>query len=116
VLNILFETQGKLAEVFQASVEHNNHLSVTKWFRYGDTCSKTFFDFHRIEKKKTLLKELKVNGRTISDYRNLSHYITKFYANLYVSKAHASGTFEAQEKCWESIPTQVTEAMNVNMT
>jgi hypothetical protein len=52
VRNILSESQGKLAEVFQASIERNNHLSVAKWFQYGDTYSKTFFDFHRIGKKK----------------------------------------------------------------
>jgi hypothetical protein len=89
---------------------------MTKWFRYGDTWSKNFFDFHRIRKKKTLLKELEVPGKTISDQKDLSHYITKFYANLCASKAHASSTSEAQERCWESVPTQVTEAMNANMT
>ncbi len=82
-------------EVFQASIERNSHLSATKWFKYRDTCSKIFFDFHRIRKKKTLLKELEVNGRIISDQRDFSHYITKFYVNLYVSEAHAPGTFEA---------------------
>jgi hypothetical protein len=83
---------------------------------YGDTCSKTFFDFHRSRKKKTILKELKVDGRTISDHRDLSHYITRFYANLYASEAHAPGTSEAQKRCWESIPIRVMEAMNVDMT
>jgi hypothetical protein len=63
----LCESQGKLVEVFQASIERNNHLSIAKWFKYGDTSSKTFFDFHQIKKKKTLLKELEVNGRRISD-------------------------------------------------
>ncbi len=114
--DILSESQGKLAEVFQASIEHNSNLSTAKWFRYGDTCSKTFFDFHRIEKKKTLLKELEVDGGTISDQRDLFHYITRFYANLYVLEAHALGTSEAQERCWESIPTRVMEAMNADMT
>jgi hypothetical protein len=103
-------------EVFQASVECNNHLLAAKWYKCGDTYSKTFFDFHQIGEKKTLLKELKVNGRTISDQRDLSHYITKFYANLYVLEAHAPGTSEAQERCWENVPTWVTEAMNVDMT
>jgi hypothetical protein len=63
----LSESQGKLTEVFQASIECNNHLSAAKWFKYRDTCSKTFFDFYRIEKKKTLLKELEVDGGTIFD-------------------------------------------------
>jgi hypothetical protein len=93
--DILFKSQRKLAEVFQASIEHNNHLLAAKWFRYGDTCFKTFFDFHRIGKKKTLLKELEVDGGTISDQKDLSHYITRFYVNLYASKAHAPGTSEA---------------------
>jgi hypothetical protein len=116
VRDILSELQGKLAEVFQASVERNSHLSATKWFRYGDTCSKTFFDFHRIGKKKTLLKELEVDGGTIFNQKDLPHYITRFYANFYEPETHASGTSEAQERCWESVPTWVTEAMNVNMT
>jgi len=116
VREILSESQAKLAEVFQTSVERNSHLSAAKWFRYGDTCSKTFFDFHRIGKKKTLLKELEVDGGTIFDQKDLSHYITGFYANLYESETHALGTSEAQEKCWESVPTRVTEAMNANMT
>jgi hypothetical protein len=54
VQDILSESQGKLAEVFQASIVRNSHLSAAKWFRYGDTCSKTFFDFHRIGKKKDI--------------------------------------------------------------
>jgi hypothetical protein len=116
VQDILSESQGKLAEVFQASIERNSHLSAAKWFRYGDTYSKTFFDFHRIGKKKALLKELKVDGGTISDQKDLSHYITRFYANLYESETHAPGTSKAQERCWERVPTQVTEAMNANMT
>jgi len=29
---------------------------------------------------------------------------------------HALGTFEAQKRCWESVPTRVIEAMNANMT
>jgi hypothetical protein len=112
----LSESQGKLAKVFQASVERNSHFSVAKWFRYGDTCSKIFFDFHQIRKKKTLLRELEVDGGTISDQKDLSHYITGFYANLYELETHAPGTSEAQERCWESVPTRVTEAMNANMT
>jgi hypothetical protein len=68
------------------------------------------------KKKKTLLKELEVNGGIISDQKDLSHYITKFCANLYASEVHALGTSEAQKKCWENIPTWVTEAMNVDMT
>jgi hypothetical protein len=116
VWDILSKSQGKLAEVFQASVERNSHFLAAKWFRYGDTYSKTFFNFHRIGKKKTVLKELEVDGRTIFNQKDLSHYITKFYANLYASKAHAPGTSKAQERCWESVPTRVTEAMNIDMT
>jgi hypothetical protein len=82
VRDILSESQRKLAEFFQAFVVRNNHHLSTKWFRYGDTCSKTFFDFHGIGKKKTVLKELEANGRTISRHGDFSQYITRFYANL----------------------------------
>jgi hypothetical protein len=68
------------------------------------------------KKKKTLLKELEIDGGIISDQRYLSHYITKLYANLYVLKARALNTSKAQERCWESVPTRVMEAMNADMT
>ncbi len=61
-----FESQGRLAEFFQTFIEHYNHHLTMRWLRYDDTYSKVFFDFHRIGKKKTLLKELKVDERTIS--------------------------------------------------
>jgi hypothetical protein len=52
VKEILSDAQGKLAKIFQTTVARNWHLTSTNWLRYGDTCSKTFFDFHRIGKKK----------------------------------------------------------------
>jgi hypothetical protein len=62
---ILSISQGKLVELFQTLVERFNHHSATRWFRYGDTCSKLFFDFHPVGKKRTLLKELEVDGMII---------------------------------------------------
>jgi hypothetical protein len=64
----------------------------------------------------TLLKELEVDGGTITSEGDLSQYITKFYANLYTYEVHTLGTLEAQERCWENVPTQITKAMNANMT
>jgi hypothetical protein len=52
VRGLLSKAQGQLAEEFQDSVARNRHLSSASWLRYGDTCSKTFFDFHRIGKKR----------------------------------------------------------------
>ncbi len=61
VCGIPLESQGKLAKLFQTSIERYNHHSTTKWLRYNDPCSKFFFDFHQISnKKRTLLKELEV--------------------------------------------------------
>jgi hypothetical protein len=65
VRDILSDAQEKLAEVFQSSVERNHHLTSSSWLRYGDTCSKSFFNFHRIGKKKTLLRELETKEGTI---------------------------------------------------
>jgi hypothetical protein len=65
VRDILSNSQGKLAEVFQDSIERNRHLSSSNWLKYGDTCSKAFFDFHCIGKKKTLLRELETEVGTI---------------------------------------------------
>jgi len=55
VRGILSDAQGKLADFFQNSMERNQHLFTSKWLRYRDTCSKAFFDFHRIGKKRTFL-------------------------------------------------------------
>jgi hypothetical protein len=41
--------------------------------------------------------------------KDLSEYITDFYAHLYSSKVHAPGTAEAQAECWSSVPTKVTK-------
>lgn len=99
IQDILFESQGKLAKFFQTLVEWCSHHLAVKWLKYGDTCSKAFIDFNRIDKKKTLLKELEVDGRTISKHEDLSHYITQFYAKLYTFQLHSSGSAEAQKKC-----------------
>ncbi len=56
-------------------MERYSHHSAARWWRYGDTCSKIFFDFHRISKKRTFLKELEVDGRIISR-QDLFHHIS----------------------------------------
>lgn len=49
VRDILADSQAKLAEIYQNhQVSCNQHLSSANWFRYGDTCSKNFFDFHKL--------------------------------------------------------------------
>jgi hypothetical protein len=53
VTDILSDSQGKLAEVFQDFVACNRHFTSANWHKYGHTCLKTFFDFHGIGKKKT---------------------------------------------------------------
>jgi len=85
----------KLAEVCQNQVSRNQHLSFANWFRYGDTCSKNFFDFHKLGQKKILLRELETKSGTIKGQYDLSHHVTEFYSNLYSSEAHLPGTQEA---------------------
>ncbi len=99
VRNILSNAQGKLAEVFQDSVARNRHFSSAKRLRYGDTCSKAFFDFHRIGKKKVLLRELETESGIVMGQRNLTHYITDYYTRMYTSDFRDLGTTEAQEQC-----------------
>jgi len=116
VWGILSDAQGKLADVFQNSVEQNQHLSASRWLRYGDTCSKAFFDFHSIGKKRTLLRELETEEGIVSGQSDLALYVTSFYANLYSSDALAQGIAEAQTVCWKSVPAKVTQAMNKRLT
>jgi len=104
VRGILSDAQGKLADFFQNSMERNQHLFTSKWLRYRDTCSKAFFDFHRIGKKKTLLCELETKEGIVSSQSDLALYVTSFYANLYSSDAPTPGMAEAQTVCWKSVP------------
>lgn len=116
VRSILSNSQGKLTEIFQTSVERNQHLSSSNWLKYGDTCSKSFFDFHRIGKKKTLLRELNTESGAITGQNNFAQYITKFYSHLYSSNAHTPGTMEAQAECWTNVPVKVAHDTNTNLT
>ncbi len=116
VRDILLEAQEKLAKVFQTSVERNQHLSASNWLRYGDTCSKAFFDFHRIGKKKTFLQKLETKEGTIRGQSDLTLYVSGFYDKLYSLDALAPGIKEAQEECWKSVAGKVLPAMNERLT
>jgi hypothetical protein len=116
VWDILLDAQGQLADVFQNSVEHIQHSSTSRWLRYGDICSKAFFDFHRIGTKRALLRELETEEGLVTGQSDLAFYIMSFYANLYTSDARAPGTVEAQSACWTSVPTKVTQIMNERLT
>jgi hypothetical protein len=112
VRGLLSEAQGQLAEEFQDSMARNRHLSSASWFRYGDTCSKTFFDFHRIGKKKALMRELETDFGIVSGQHDLAHYVTSFYTRLYMSDADSPDTSAAQELCWQSVPKRVSVDTN----
>jgi len=116
VRGILSDSQSKLAEIFQESVERNRHLSSSSWLRYGDTCSKNFFDFHRVGKKKTILREIMTESGSITAQKELLHFITDFYTNLYASEAHSPGTMEAQAECWASVSKKVSPDTNEGLT
>jgi len=116
VRSILSNSQVKLVEIFETSVERNRHLSPSNWLRYGDTCSKSFFDFHQIGKKKTLLRELNTEFGSITGQNDLTQYITEFYFRIYSLDAHILGTMEAQAECWTSVPVKVAQDTNTNLT
>jgi len=105
-----------MADSLQEQVARNHQFSASTWFRYGDTCSKKFFDFHRIGKKRTLFKELTTEEGEIKGQEDLAHYVRSFYTHLYTSEASAPGTSEAQEECWTSTLTQVSIETNQELT
>ncbi len=108
--------QGHLADSLQEKVARNHQLSSASWFRYGDTCSKRFFDFHRIGRKRRPFKELKTEGGDITGQEDLAHYVRSFYASLYTLEASALGTSEAREVCWDSTPARVSNVANDELT
>jgi hypothetical protein len=116
IREILSNSQSKLTEVFQNSVKRNRHLSASNWLRYGDICSKTFFDFHRAGNKRTLLRELEIDGSTVTGQNDFTQHITAYYTRLYSSNAHTPGTEEAQKCCWTSVSTKVSGDINETLT
>jgi hypothetical protein len=102
--------------LLQEKVARNHQLSAASWFRYRDTCSKRFFDFHRIGRKRTPLKELKTEGGDITGQEDMAHYVRTYYAHLYTLEASAPGTSEAREVCWSSTPTRVSNEANDGLT
>jgi hypothetical protein len=116
IREILSMAQGHLADTLQEKVARNHQLSSASWFRYGDTCSKRFFDFHCIGRKRTPLKELKTEGGDITGQEDLAHYVRSFYERLYTSEADAPNTLEAREDCWESTPSRVSDLANDELT
>jgi hypothetical protein len=82
VKNILSVAQGHLANSLQEQVARNHQLSASTWFRYGDTCSKCFFDFHRIGRTRTLLKELATEDGEIK--------VKRTWLTTYVPSTHIS--------------------------
>ncbi len=107
--------QGHLVDSLQEQVARNHQFSTSTWFRYGDTCLKHFFDFHRIRRKRTLLKELTTEDGEITGQEDLAHYVCSFYTHLYTSEANAPGTLEAREVCWASTPTRVSNETNTEL-
>ncbi len=75
VRSILSTAQGHMADSLQEQVARNHQLTASTWFRYGDTCLKKFFDFHRIGRKQTLLKELTTEEGEIKGQEDLAHYV-----------------------------------------
>jgi hypothetical protein len=116
VRDILSVAQGHLTDSLQEQVARNHQLSAATWFRYGDTCSKRFFDFHRIGRKKTLLKELSTEDGEVTGQEDLAYYVRSFYTHLYTSEANAPSTHEAREACWASTPIRVSNETNKELT
>jgi hypothetical protein len=108
--------QGHLTDSLQEQVVRNHQLNVATWFRYGDTCSKRFFDFHRIRRKRTLLKEVTTEDGVITGQEDVANYVRSFYMHLYTSEVNAPGTSEAQEDCWANTPTWVSNETKKELT
>jgi hypothetical protein len=53
---------------------------------------------------------------TIMAQKDLTQYITDFYARLYSSDAHSPSTAEAQTECWSNVPVKVTQDTNASLT
>jgi hypothetical protein len=52
-------SKGKLVKLNQKDLNKISRASSTHWLRFGDTCSKPFFDFHKRVHEKTFTKEFK---------------------------------------------------------
>jgi hypothetical protein len=63
--------------------KHAQHGSSLHWYKYGDTCSKVFFNFQKGCHKRVLIKELVANRNVLTTKSELAQYIHGFYECLY---------------------------------
>jgi hypothetical protein len=76
VTDILSDFQSKWADYVQELVAKSNHSLIANWVRYSDRCPQLFCDFHKLGKKKVLIKELVDEECTLTKQKDLVHYIT----------------------------------------
>jgi hypothetical protein len=83
---ILLASQARLTEDFQNDLLRSTHNMVAHWYRYGNTCFKVFFNFHKGCHRCVLINALVANGNVLTVQSKLDLYVQGFYEHLYLTK------------------------------
>lgn len=77
--------QEKLEEVRMEKIERKKNYAGALWAKFGDKCLKDFFDFHKVARPKTIIRELQDGPRSLKSSGEISDHVHAFYKELYRS-------------------------------
>jgi len=72
------KSRAQFTEVFQTNVNKKMHNITIRWFQFGDTCSKTFFNYHKGGHRKVFIKKLIADGKILTIQVEFNEYVWKF--------------------------------------
>jgi hypothetical protein len=91
------------------------HNITTHWFQFGDTCSKTFFNYHKGGHRKVFVKKLIVDGKILTIQVEFNEYVRKIYENLYSADLEDDAIRTTKVECFILIPHKVSKNMNYKL-
>lgn len=88
------------------------HNITTHWLQFGDTCSKTFFNYHKGGHRKVFIKKLIADGKILTIQVEFNEYVRKFYENLYYANLEDDAIRTTKVECFILIPHKVSKNVN----
>ena len=112
------QTLAELEQLMMEEVDHHLNESTCHWFRYGDRCTKQFFNKFKDRMKTHNISELETEQGILTEQDHKLQYITSFYSQLYAKGEEGGGVDRAaaKEKCWNTVPCVVNTTVNNALT
>ena len=100
-----------LEEQRQLKLDDMAHKVASHWIQVGDKCSKSYFDFQKGPRKRSLISKLYHDG-TLNTLHEIQSAIFEYYYNLYSKDKMVDANTQARRECFASAPKIVINAQN----